>query len=109
MWGLRREGGGRVVACDWCLDSARVTVLTHTPVYSTGQYSAVSVHFSARPVLQLYLVLRAADITQEGDRGDNFNMSHNYQVTCLPLPAPLFAWDSESGRPVFPLSGCSGC
>ena len=41
MWGLRREGGGRVVACDWCLDSARVTVLTHTPVYSTGQYRAV--------------------------------------------------------------------
>lgn len=39
MWGLRREGGGRVVACDWCLDSARVTVLTHTPVYSTVQGS----------------------------------------------------------------------
>ena len=34
MWGLRRGGGGRVVACDWGLDSARVTVLTHTPVYS---------------------------------------------------------------------------
>ena len=38
MRGLRREGGGRVVACavtgDLTRHSARVTVLTHTPVYS---------------------------------------------------------------------------
>ena len=96
-----------MVACDWCLDSARVTVLTHTPVYSTVQGI---VHFSARPVLQLYLVLRAADITKEGDGGDNFNMSHNHQVTCLPLPAPSPPrHGTVSQGPVFPFSGCSGC
>ena len=75
-----------------------------TPLCTAVQYRAVqaSVQLSARPVLQLYLVLRAADITKEGDRGDNFNMSHNYQVTCLPLPAPsprMGQWVRETGVP----------